>query len=58
MKDQGNSKLLKFCGIILADGVGVSVIKQNKESWKEGTCGIRLKDDDNFQYIYIPFDQK
>ncbi|KAI7905635.1 uncharacterized protein BX663DRAFT_583747 [Cokeromyces recurvatus] len=52
MKDQGASKSLKFRGMIQSDGVGVSVLKQNKESTKGGTRGTRLEEDDNFRYIH------
>ncbi|KAI7899743.1 uncharacterized protein BX663DRAFT_488971 [Cokeromyces recurvatus] len=53
MKDQGASKSLKFRGMIQSDGVGVSVLKQNKESTKGGTRGTRLEEDDNFRYIHL-----
>jgi hypothetical protein len=43
MKAQGDSKSLKFCGMIQSDGIGVSVLKQNKESAKGGTRGIQEK---------------
>ncbi|KAG1177485.1 hypothetical protein G6F70_000427 [Rhizopus microsporus] len=32
LKDQGKSKTMKFQGMIQADGIGVSVLKQNKET--------------------------
>ncbi|KAI7907352.1 uncharacterized protein BX663DRAFT_495624, partial [Cokeromyces recurvatus] len=46
MKDQGASKSLNLMG------VGVSMLKQNKESTKGGTRGTRLEEDDNFRYIH------
>lgn len=37
--------------MIQTDGIGVSVLKQNKESSKGGAKGMRMKDRDECQYI-------
>ncbi|CEG77452.1 hypothetical protein RMATCC62417_12202 [Rhizopus microsporus] len=42
---------MKFQGMIQTDGIGVSVLKQNKESSKGGTKGMRMKGEDECQYI-------
>lgn len=49
LKDQGESKPLKFRGMIQTDGVGVSILKQNKETRKGGTrnTGIRVQTGNN-----------
>jgi hypothetical protein len=51
LKDQGESKTMEFQGIFQTDDIGVSVLKQNKESSKDGTKGMRMKDEDECQYI-------
>ena len=51
LKDQGKSKIMKFQGMIQTGSIGVSVLKQNKETSKGGTKGIRMKNDDECQYI-------
>jgi hypothetical protein len=51
LKDQGESKTMKFQSMIQTDGIGVSVLKQNKESSKGGTKEMRMKDEDECQYI-------
>ncbi|KAI7900926.1 uncharacterized protein BX663DRAFT_537301 [Cokeromyces recurvatus] len=54
LKDQGDAKSLKFRGMIHTDGVGVSILKQNKETSKGGTRNTSksLQTDKNeFQYI-------
>ncbi|PHZ17170.1 uncharacterized protein RHIMIDRAFT_243278 [Rhizopus microsporus ATCC 52813] len=51
IKDQSESKAMKFQGMIQIDGIDVSVLKQNKESSKGGTKRMCMKGEDECQYI-------
>ncbi|GAA5796416.1 hypothetical protein HPULCUR_001788 [Helicostylum pulchrum] len=52
MEPQGPDKQVKFRGMIYADGVGVSILKQNYDSRKRGSKSKKqLEDKDSFIYI-------
>ncbi|KAI7900675.1 uncharacterized protein BX663DRAFT_537537 [Cokeromyces recurvatus] len=61
LNDQGDAMSLKFRGMIHTDGIGVSILKQNKETSKGGTKNTskRLQTDYNeFQYIDTTSNQR
>ncbi|KAI7861945.1 hypothetical protein BDF14DRAFT_1861931 [Spinellus fusiger] len=53
MKPQGERNAMKFRGMVMTDGVGVSVLKQNHDTKKGGSGRIKkeTKELNEFQYI-------
>ncbi|KAG1442325.1 hypothetical protein G6F56_011110 [Rhizopus delemar] len=57
MRPQGESRQLKFRGIIYTDGVGISILKQNHDSKKKRSGGKQKKVyiDDDVPYVHTLF---